>query len=102
MRRPRFIMNSIVVVAIALMVVAGALLPGALFAQQAESSPPSNKALFRRGAQLWPIYCAQCHKARGGGEFSPAQWDTIMMHMRSKANLTGDDTQAILAYLKGK
>jgi cytochrome c5 len=55
---------------------------------------------FLKGAKLWGTYCRQCHKARPPAEFSPAQWDTIMMHMRSRANLTGEDAKDILEFLK--
>jgi mono/diheme cytochrome c family protein len=61
-----------------------------------------DKALFRQGAQLWPEVCATCHNARPGGERSPAEWDTIMMHMRSVANLPEGDAQAIMAFLKAR
>ena len=70
----------------------------------AKQSDPQNeaarRALFLRGAELWPIYCNTCHNARPGTEFSPAEWDTIMMHMRTQANLPAKDAQAILEYLK--
>src|SRR5439155_24132125 len=31
-----------------------------------ESSEESEKALFRRGAELWPKVCANCHNPRPG------------------------------------
>jgi mono/diheme cytochrome c family protein len=70
---------------------------------RAEESPkPSEKALFRQGAQLWPHVCGTCHKARPGGERSPAEWDTIIMHMRNVGNIPEEDAQAILTYLKAR
>jgi hypothetical protein len=65
-------------------------------------STKEKKALFREGARLWPIYCNYCHKARPGGDFSPVQWDPIMMHMRVRANFPADNARAILEYLKTK
>ncbi|MBI3770722.1 MAG: hypothetical protein HY271_19815 [Deltaproteobacteria bacterium] len=59
-----------------------------------------DKALFRRGAELWPQYCGGCHKARPGGERSAAEWDTIMLHMRTIANLPADNASAIHAFLR--
>jgi mono/diheme cytochrome c family protein len=56
--------------------------------------------LFLRGAQLWPVYCNTCHNARPASEFSPVEWNTIMMHMRTQANLPAHDATAILEYLK--
>jgi len=59
-----------------------------------------HRAMFLRGAELWPVYCNMCHNARPPTEFSPTEWNMIMMHMRSQANLPADDARAILEYLK--
>ena len=64
------------------------------------SSPEERRALFRRGAQLWPVYCNTCHNARTAAEFSPAEWTMILMHMRTQANLPAEDARAVLEYLK--
>jgi cytochrome c5 len=56
--------------------------------------------LFLRGAKLWPVYCNTCHNARPGSDFSPAEWQIIMMHMRTQANLPAEDAKAILTYLE--
>ena len=66
----------------------------------AAQSEQQQREMFRLGARLWPVYCAQCHNARPGSEFSPAQWNLIMMHMRTQANLTANDAQAVTEYLK--
>jgi mono/diheme cytochrome c family protein len=65
-----------------------------------ESEQQQQRQLFKLGARLWPVYCAQCHNARPGSEFSPAQWDVIMMHMRTQANLPANDARAMTEYLK--
>lgn len=65
-----------------------------------ESEQQQQRALFKEGAKLWPVYCAQCHNARPGSEFSPEQWDVIMMHMRTQANLPAQDARALTEYLK--
>lgn len=67
-----------------------------------DSAKGEEKALFRQGAQLWPQVCGTCHKPRPGGERSPAEWDTIMMHMHSVANLPDQDAKAILVFLKAR
>ena len=59
-----------------------------------------HKALVRQGARLWSPYCGACHNARPPAERSPAEWDTIMMHMRVRANLPAEDTRALLEFLK--
>jgi hypothetical protein len=42
--------------------------------------------------------CMRCHAAVQ--EYSPAKTATIAMHMRVRANLTEEETQAILRYLQ--
>ncbi len=63
-------------------------------------SEAEKRMLFRRGAILWPVYCNTCHNARPAAEFSPAEWNMIIMHMRTQANLTGEDARSVLEYLK--
>ena len=58
------------------------------------------KALVRQGARLWSPYCGACHNARPPAERSPAEWDTVMMHMRVRANLPTQDARALLEFLK--
>jgi mono/diheme cytochrome c family protein len=70
-------------------------------AGMAEESKTEKQQLFLDGARLWPVYCSQCHNARPGSEFSPAQWDQIMMHMRTQSNMPAKDARAIKEYLKG-
>ena len=68
----------------------------------ANESKAQDRAQFRRGAKLWPIYCARCHQAIPGAAYSPAQWDTIMLHMRARASLTGEDATAIMKFLQAR
>ena len=63
-------------------------------------SQAERRALFLRGAQLWPVYCNTCHNARPGAEFSASEWQMILMHMRTQANLPSEDARAVLEYLK--
>jgi mono/diheme cytochrome c family protein len=58
------------------------------------------RTLFIEGAKLWPVYCAQCHNARPGSQFSPAQWDAITMHMRTQSIMPAKDMRAITEFLK--
>ena len=67
----------------------------------AEKQTPEEKQQFIEGAEAWPVYCAQCHNARPGSQFSPAQWDAITMHMRTLSNMPAKDMRAILTFLKG-
>jgi mono/diheme cytochrome c family protein len=66
----------------------------------AEEMTKEQREQFVTGAKLWPIYCAQCHNARPGSQFSPAQWDAITMHMRTQSIMPAKDIRAITEFLK--
>lgn len=93
---------SVVISALALIVVFANPTSLTRAAETAPQPRAEKKALFRRGAKLWPMYCSQCHPARFGGEFTPPEWDLIMAHMRARANLSGDDSRALLEFLKAR
>jgi mono/diheme cytochrome c family protein len=88
--------------AAALMLIAALapLVAGTSIAQE-EMSKAEKRELFRKGAQLWPVYCAQCHSPRPPGDYSSYQWNIVMAHMRTLGNIPPADANAILAYLKG-
>ena len=52
------------------------------------------------GAELYALYCSRCHQERYPAEFNPAQWKTIMTHMRVRANLPAAQSREILKYLQ--
>ena len=52
------------------------------------------------GAELYAINCNRCHPERYATEFTPAQWKTIMLHMRVRANLPAAQAKEILKFLK--
>jgi mono/diheme cytochrome c family protein len=54
----------------------------------------------RTGAELYAINCNRCHAERYPTERTDAQWKTIMLHMRVRAQLPADDTKAIVKYLQ--
>jgi mono/diheme cytochrome c family protein len=66
----------------------------------AEEQTPEQRRTLIEGAHLWSIYCNQCHNARPGSQFSPAQWDAITMHMKTLSNMPAKDMRAIKAFLK--
>ncbi|MCW8400468.1 c-type cytochrome [Legionella sp. PATHC038] len=53
----------------------------------------------KTGVQLWADNCARCHNNRAPTEFTPNQWNTIMLHMRIQGGLTGEEAKEVLAYL---
>ena len=52
------------------------------------------------GAELYAVHCNRCHPERYPTEFTAAQWKTIMLEMRVRANLPADQAKAILKYLQ--
>lgn len=66
----------------------------------AEEMTREQREQYVTGAKLWPVYCAQCHNARPGSQFSPAQWDAITMHMRTQSIMPAKDMRAITEFLK--
>jgi septum formation inhibitor MinC len=52
------------------------------------------------GADLYAMHCNRCHPERYATERSPAQWKTIMLHMRVRANLPAEQARTILKYLQ--
>ncbi len=55
--------------------------------------------LVAEGAAMYGATCARCHYARSPLERSDRQWVVIMNHMRVRANLTGQQTRKVLAFL---
>jgi mono/diheme cytochrome c family protein len=52
------------------------------------------------GEQLYAINCNRCHAERYATERTDAQWKTVMMHMRTRAQIPAADAKAILKYLQ--
>lgn len=52
------------------------------------------------GEELWSNNCLRCHNIRPPTMYSDAQWDVIVHHMRLRANITGQEQRAIVAFLK--
>jgi len=62
----------------------------------AAKAPPKKLS----GAELYSIHCARCHPERYPTERTAAQWKTILMHMRIRANLPAEQARTILKYLQ--
>jgi mono/diheme cytochrome c family protein len=54
----------------------------------------------QRGAEVYGATCGRCHTARSPLERLDREWVTIGNHMRVRANLTGPQTRAVLAFLQ--
>ena len=66
----------------------------------ADTQSPEQRRMLIEGAHLWSIYCNQCHNARPGSQFSPAQWNAITMHMKTLSNMPAKDMRAIKEFLE--
>jgi mono/diheme cytochrome c family protein len=52
------------------------------------------------GAELYAIHCNRCHAERYPTEWTSAQWKTLMLHMRVRANLPAAQAKTIVKYLQ--
>jgi hypothetical protein len=65
---------------------------------ESKAAKPAVKKLT--GAELYSIHCMRCHPERYPTERTAAQWKTILMHMRVRANLPAEQARTILKYLQ--
>jgi cytochrome c1 len=54
----------------------------------------------KTGMQLWGENCIRCHNAPSSADYSNAQWETIGMHMKLRADLTDDEITKVVEFLK--
>jgi hypothetical protein len=59
-----------------------------------------DKGKTRSGVEIWTQQCGRCHNLRSPDEFSYAQWEVAVNHMRVRATLTAADTREILEFFK--
>lgn len=62
----------------------------------------SEKIASKTGSQLWAENCNRCHNTPPSTTFSAEQWETIGLHMQSRALLTDQERDKIVAFLKGE
>lgn len=70
------------------------------FIAMMDSCKPSQKVAAKTGVQLWAENCQRCHNTPSPNTFSPEQWETIGMHMQTRALITEDERKKIVAFLK--
>jgi hypothetical protein len=54
----------------------------------------------KSGAQMWADNCSRCHNIRPPEYYSDAEWEAICMHMRLRADLTGEEQREIAKFLR--
>jgi hypothetical protein len=69
---------------------------------QAAALKSQSKAVPKKlsGAELYSMHCNRCHPERYPTERTAAQWKTILLHMRVRANLPAEQSRTILRYLQ--
>lgn len=60
----------------------------------------SAAAVVSRGASAWAESCSACHNLRSPAELDDVQWRVAATHMRVRANLPGNVTRDIIAFLQ--
>jgi len=69
-------------------------------AQPEKKTPKKAQKKKLTGAEIYAINCNRCHPERYATEWTAAQWKTLMLHMRVRANLPAEQAQAVLKYLQ--
>ena len=64
------------------------------------NSCASQKVIDKSGAQLWAENCQHCHNVPNPKSFSNEQWETIGMHMQTRALITEQERDKIVDFLK--
>jgi hypothetical protein len=89
------------VIIVALLILIGLVVGCSTEKQSTEVAAGTPEAPTEKGgAELWADNCVRCHNIRSPGNYSPAQWEVVMMHMRVRANLTPKEHKKILEFLK--
>lgn len=52
------------------------------------------------GAEIWRTTCYRCHNRRPATEFTSEEWAVLVDHMRTRANLTRVEADAVTAFLQ--
>jgi cytochrome c553 len=60
----------------------------------------SEKVKAKTGAQLWAENCIRCHNTPSPNSFNDEQWETVGMHMQTRALLTNDEREKIVKFLQ--
>lgn len=52
------------------------------------------------GAQLWGESCGRCHNTASPSTFSDVDWDIAVKHMQFRAQITEEEANKIVEFLK--
>ena len=71
-----------------------------VLALNAISCKVSQSISDKSGAQLWGENCLRCHNTPTPASFSAEQWETIGMHMQTRALITEQERKKIVDFLQ--
>jgi hypothetical protein len=74
--------------------------PVQMAAAGSANEQPKNAPRKLSGAELYSMNCNRCHQERYPTERTAAQWRTVLLHMRVRANLPDAQARTILQYLQ--
>lgn len=60
----------------------------------------SEKVSQKSGAKLWEQNCQRCHNIPSADSYSGEQWETIGMHMQTRALITEMEREKIVEFLQ--
>ena len=80
--------------------VSGAIVVGADTKSTEAKTPQKKTGQKLSGSELYAINCNRCHPERYPTEFNSAQWKSLMLHMRVRANLPSKQAKEIIKYLQ--
>lgn len=52
------------------------------------------------GSRIWAGTCNRCHNLRPPRQFAAEEWPVVVDHMRTRADLTKSEAEAVAAYLR--
>ncbi len=64
------------------------------------SCAPTKDIAAKSGVLLWSENCQRCHNTPSPSAFSAESWETIGMHMQTRALLTTEEKDKIVNFLK--
>ncbi len=74
--------------------------PAAAKANESDKKQAKTPSKELSGAEIYSMHCARCHPERYPNERTSAQWKTIVLHMRVRANLPAEHVNKVLKYLQ--
>ncbi len=68
----------------------------------APSRPASapGEATLAEGGRIWANTCSRCHTRRPATDYTAQEWPILVSHMRTRADLTRAEAEAVTAYLQ--